>query len=288
MNPRPKISPSRVLFISAMTVFWFYIFACVFVTVFQRNFIYHPPVFDSNTLNQMGKRAGLERWRNAAGQDIGWKSMASVQPARAQLLVTYGNGSYAVGVHHYADAVRASDWNVYILEYPGYADRSGRPSQASLFAAANQGLAALPTNCPTYLLGESLGTGVAAYLAGTHPSQIHGVVLLAPFNKLADVAQAHMPWFPVPWLLFDRFNSVAYLQHYHGPIAIFTGTSDRVVPDKFGLRLFVSYDGPKKLWEFPGDDHGAVFGRFDGKWPEVKNFWQNAGQTLHSAAQARP
>jgi len=65
-----------------------------------------------------------------------------------------------------------------------------RQAKKSLFHAADE---AFPTarhkTGRFYLVGESLGTGVAAYLAGTHPDQVVGVVLfLRPYNRLADAA----------------------------------------------------------------------------------------------------
>jgi fermentation-respiration switch protein FrsA (DUF1100 family) len=49
---------------------------------------------------------------------------------------------------------------------------------------------------------------------------------------------------------------------------------DTIVPEKFGLRLYNSYAGPKKLWEFPQGQHteiGVVPEKF---WKEVVEFWQ--------------
>jgi hypothetical protein len=253
--------------------FGLYFIPCVLLTIFQRDLLYHPPLVNPAVYEHMGLQAGLVRWQNANGQNIGWKKLSAAQPSRGQVMITYGNGGSAVGCYHYVDTMQCTGMDVYVLEYPDYADRPGSPSQASFFKAAEEGFSMLPTNRPTYVLGESLGTGVAAYLAGTHPDRISGAVLLAPYNKLVDVAQAHFPWFPVRLLLIDRFNSAKYLRNFHGPVAILAGTGDRVVPERFGLRLLTGYDGPKKLWEFPGADHGDVFEHFDEKWPEIKAFW---------------
>ena len=41
----------------------------------------------------------------------------------------------------YADVIqKVAALDVFILEYPGYADRAGQPSQDSLFRAADEGL----------------------------------------------------------------------------------------------------------------------------------------------------
>ena len=269
LNTNWRKKTIRILLIA----FGLYLIPCILLTIFQRDLLYHPPLVNPAVYERMGLQTGMVRWQNAAGQNIGWKKLSSTQPSHGQVMITYGNGGSALGCYHYVDTMQRTGMDVYVLEYPDYADRSGSPSQASFFQAAEEGFSMLPTNPPTYLLGESLGTGVAAYLAGTHPTQIGGVVLLAPYNKLVDVAQAHFPQFPVRLLLIDRFNSAWYLEKYHGPVAILTGTADRVVPERFGLRLFTGYGGAKKLWEFPGADHGDVFGHFGEKWPEIKAFW---------------
>ena len=94
-----------------------------------------------------------------------------------------------------------------ILEYPGYVDRPGLPSQTSFFRAADEAIQLLATNGPVYLVGESLGSGVAAYLAGTHPDKVAGVVLFAPYTRLTDVVQHHVRILPVRWLLTEPFPS---------------------------------------------------------------------------------
>src|SRR5215469_8737562 len=153
---------------------------------------------------------------------------------------------------------QAAPLDLFVVEYPGYADRAGKPSERALYEAAAEAFEQLPTNGPTYLLGESLGTGVAACLAGRFPEQVAGVIMLAPFNRLAAVAQAHYLWLPVRLLLTERFPAEAHLRNYHGPLAALVGGQDRVIPQKFGRRLYDGYAGPKRLWEFPHADHGLV------------------------------
>lgn len=237
--------------------------------------IYYPPKFTSQKVDELAGSAGLERWKNAAGESIGMKRMSSGQPAAGQMLIVYGNGSCATGCARYADAIqKTAAFDVFILEYPGYADRPGSPSQNSLFRAADEAVQLLPPNAPVYLLGESLGTGVAAYLAGTYPGKIAGVILLSPYNRLTDVAQYHMPVLPVHLILVDRFPSQDYLRNYHGPVGIVVDGKDKIVPEKFGLRLHDRYAGPKRLWEFPDGGHASITKPPEIFWKEVVDFWQ--------------
>jgi pimeloyl-ACP methyl ester carboxylesterase len=119
---------------------------------------------------------------------------------------------------------------------------------------------------------------VAAYLAGTFPDKVAGVVLFAPYNQLADVAQYHVPFLPAHWLLVDRFPSEDYLREYHGPVAVFVGGKDNVVPEKFGRRLYDGYAGPKRIWEFPDANHGTVTERTPREWKEIFDFWRGEGR----------
>ncbi|HXR03906.1 MAG TPA: alpha/beta fold hydrolase [Verrucomicrobiae bacterium] len=250
-----------------------YLVVCMGCAIFQRRLIYFPPVFTSGQVDQFARAARLERWRNPAGQAIGMKRLSPKQPAEGRVLVVYGNGSCATGCAHYADAIQGiAPFDVFIVEYPGYADRPGSPSQQSLFRAADEAFQLLATNGPVYLVGESLGTGVAAYLAGKYPDKVAGMVLFAPYNRLADVAQAHMPLLPVHLMLVDRFPSEDYLRNYHGPVAVLVGEEDQVVPAKFGRRLYDDYAGPKRLWDFPVDDHGSLFYRLPNVWKQIITF----------------
>jgi len=98
--------------------------------------------------------------------------------------------------------------------------------------------------------------------------------LISPFNRLTDVAQNDYPALPVHQLLVDRFPSEKYLRHYQGKVGITVDGRDNVVPEKFGLRLYRGYAGPKKLWEFPGGGHCDIMEPPSKFWKEVVEFWQ--------------
>jgi pimeloyl-ACP methyl ester carboxylesterase len=239
--------------------------------------IYFPPVFSPAKVDEMAQKARLERWKDSAGQSIGMKRLYPNAPAAGRVLIVYGNGGCANYTEHYVDVIQeVAPLDAYILEYPGYADRPGSPSEANFFRAAAEAFRVLATNGPVYLVGESLGTGVASYLAGTFSNQVAGVVLLAPYNRLVDVAQYHAPLLPVHLLLVDRYASEDYLRHYHGPLAVLVGGKDPIVPEKFGRRLYDGYDGPKRLWEFPSADHGTVMQQPLNVWQEIFLFLRSS------------
>jgi pimeloyl-ACP methyl ester carboxylesterase len=252
-----------------------YLLAFAGCAVYQRRFIYFPPVFTPEQVDQFGKTEKLERWNTPSGQPIGWKRLSPTQPSRGQLLITHGNAGCAFQCGHYADVIQqAAPLDVFMLEYPGYADRPGKPSERTLDKSADEAFESLGTNRPVYLVGESLGTGVAAHLAGAYPDKVAGVVLLAPYNSLVSVAQAHMPWFPVGLILLDRFPAADNLRSYHGPVAVLVSGQDQVIPEKFGRRLYDGYAGAKRLWEFPEGNHGTVMVQPAEIWKQIIDFWR--------------
>jgi pimeloyl-ACP methyl ester carboxylesterase len=266
-----------------------YLLVCAGCATFQRRLIYFPPVYTSERVDEFAQSTKLERWKNTFGQAIGMKRPSPKQPAEGRVLIVYGNGSCATGCAHYANDIQSvAAFDVFILEYPGYEDRSGSPSQRSLFRAADEAFQLLPTNGPAYLVGESLGTGVAAYLAGKYPDKIAGVVLLAPYNRLTDVAQEHMPLLPVHLMLVDRFPSEDYLRNYHGPVAMLVAGEDQVIPEKFGRRLYDGYAGPKRLWEFPDGNHGTVMVQPPEVWEQIITFLQTNPSPARAAQTNEP
>jgi hypothetical protein len=195
------------------------------------------------------------------------------------VLILHGNAGCAFQCGHYADVIQqAAPLDVFVVEYPGYENQPGSPSERSLDQAADNAFGLLATNDPIYLVGESLGTGVATYLAGKHSNAVAGVALLAPYNRLAAVGQAHMVIIPVALLLCDRFPSEDYLRTYHGPVAMLVAGRDNVIPERFGRRLYEAYAGPKHLWEFPDGNHGTVMLQPPEIWRQIIEFWQSNRQ----------
>jgi surfactin synthase thioesterase subunit len=276
-KPAKPVALPRLVRLFLWGLVLFYLTAGAVVSLNQRWFIYVPPIYTARHMDELAAAADLERWTNAVGESIGMKRLSPRQPAQGNVLILYGNGNCTVNCAHYVNEIQAvAPLNVFILEYPGYADRPGSPNQVSLTVAADAALEMLPTNQPVYLVGESLGSGVAAHLAGAYPGRIAGVLLLSPFNRLTDVAQYHMPVFPVHMILVDRFPSEDDLRRYHGPVGVMVDGRDRVVPEKFGLELYHSYAGPKRLWQFSDGGHITITEPPEKFWGEVIQFWQTA------------
>ncbi|MEM6327183.1 MAG: alpha/beta hydrolase, partial [Bacteroidota bacterium] len=146
-----------------------------------------------------------------------------------------------------------------LAEYPGYGGRPGSPTEAVLVEDAVRTLRTVAEAYPGPLVvwGESLGAGVAAAAVAEAGDLVDGVVLLTPWDSLVETAQRAYPWLPVRWLLRDRYDSVANLSAFDGPVAVAVAEADRVLPAERGLALFEALDEPKRLWTFEGAGHNS-------------------------------
>jgi len=230
----------------------------------QRSMIYHPSRGDAALLEDEAAAQGFEPWKNQRGETIGYRSPAAMDDSRPPLTIVifHGNAGHALHRTAFAPLLRSAmpghAVTINILEYPGYGARVGSPSQDSFLNAANEALTQIPTDTPVILLGESIGTGVAAATAASNPGRVGGVLLLTPFDSLAAVAQHHYPLLPVRWILWDKYPSADWLKNYHGPVAMILAENDTIVPAKFGRKLHDSYTGPKKLIVAGNADHNDI------------------------------
>jgi pimeloyl-ACP methyl ester carboxylesterase len=171
---------------------------------------------------------GLAAW-TVDGRLIGYAR--KVEHPQNVWLFTHGNAGQASDRTYALPSFPASD-SVFILEYPGYGERPGSPSQASFDAAAEEAYRWLREEypkLPVCVVGESIGSGPAAHLA-TLAKPPDKVVLIVPFDNLASVVKDHLPFVPASLVLFDRWDNVQALQSYAGRIEIFAAIDDRVTP----------------------------------------------------------
>ena len=267
-----------------LTVVIFALGVFIMLTALQRQLIYFPSKAQADVLSDLASRMGLQAWRDKAGEAIGWKSPGDPN-ARYRMLVFHGNAGYALNRDYFVTGLRAlgSQWDVFLFEYPGYGAREGTPSEVNFKATATQALEALLAidSRPVFITGDSLGRGVASFLASTFPNEVAGLLLVTPFSSLADVAAHHYPFLPVRILLSERYESREALSHYGGPVAFLLAGRDEVVTSELGQRLYDSYSGPKWLHVEAHAGHNTLpYNPGAPWWGKVSSFLISSQETL--------
>jgi pimeloyl-ACP methyl ester carboxylesterase len=196
-----------------------YVLACAWLYWSQRGLIYYP--VRTSPANLAGARV-------LPGRDARVLFSARGAAGRPALLYFGGNAEdVAASLPDLADAF--PDHALYALHYRGYAGSGGAPSEAALagdaLALFDLARAAHPR---VLVLGRSLGSGLAVQVAAQRP--VERLVLVTPFDSIANVGQAHYPWLPVRWLARDRYDSAALARRVRAPVRVLTARFDQVIP----------------------------------------------------------
>lgn len=269
-----KVTASRVVILGVLIFTGLYVVCVVGLTIGQRKLLYYPCKVSIKEEQPSAAKSGFKPWENGQRELIGWFRPSQTGPARRTILLLHGNGGCASIWFHYAEGFQSAEpIDFYLLEYPGYGGRTGAPRQSTILHAADEAFGNLRANCGIYIIGESLGTGPASYLAGKYATKVKGMFLVAPYNNLAAAAGSHLPLFPVKWMLKDRYPSDQWLKDYHGPLAVLIGGKDEVIPSELGRKLFDGYRGPRKLWFEAEATHGDLHDGAPAIAKEVLAFW---------------
>ena len=146
----------------------------------------------------------------------------------------------------------------------GYDRSSGAPSADALLAdalAIYDHVAAREDVDPDAIVpwGLSLGSGQAVHVAAQR--DVARVVLLAPFDRLANVAAGHYPPFPVRLLMRNDIDSASKAASIRAPLLVVHGEDDRVIPAEHGRELAARWSGPVELRVVPGAGHNDLSSR---------------------------
>jgi pimeloyl-ACP methyl ester carboxylesterase len=150
------------------------------------------------------------------------------QPGR-RALIYFGGNAEDVSLNMPRFSVGFPDTAIYLLHYRGYGGSSGSPSEEALFKDALALFDDVYAKHPDVdVVGRSLGSGVAVYVASRRP--VARLVLVTPFDSLQEVAAGQFPYLPVRWLLMDKFESWRLAPHVNAPTLIVAADRDEVIP----------------------------------------------------------
>ncbi len=167
-----------------------------------------------------------------------------------------------------------ADWSLALVNYRGYGESDGKPSEAALFGDALEVYDALARRADVdperiVLVGRSLGSGVATYVAAERP--VAAVVLISPYDSMTALAGRHYPWLPVGLLLKHPFDAASRAPRIRAPLLAIAGGRDRIVPLAHSRRLVEAWAGPKRLVELGEADHNDI-SVDPGYWSPITSF----------------
>jgi len=146
-----------------------------------------------------------------------------------RLIIYYGGN--AEDVYYAAEQFgKYGDTAALMVNYRGYGKSTGTPGEKELFSDA---LAIFDEIQKRYspekifLMGRSLGSGVASYVAAHR--NVTGIILITPFDSIANIAKRQFPFLPTGKLLQHQFRSTDYAPQFTAPTLVIYGGRDTTV-----------------------------------------------------------
>lgn len=238
-----------------------YLVILLLVFVGQRQFLYFPDqsVPPASFLGQMGVESVVIR----SGSDGDLASLWRAPKAQDSpvILMFHGNaGSHFNRIPIY-QALASDGAGVLGAGYPGYGGNSGTANETELFQAAQENYDWLirkgikPDRI--IIIGESLGSGVAAHLASQNDAA--GLMVLAAYSGMDEMAQRQFPLFPARWLVKDRFRTIDRIDSIDMPLVWIHGTEDQLIPFAMGRSILNAAKDPKTAFPIKGAGHNDLW-----------------------------
>lgn len=166
------------------------------------------------------------------------------------LLFFHGN---AGNISHRLDSIRqirSLGLSVFIIDYRGYGQSEGRPTEKGLYRDADAAWQFLTGDrsksaSEIVVFGRSLGASVASRLAGQH--QPLALIVESSFTSVPDIAQELYPWLPVRWLSRLSHATRDYVREVHCPVLVIHSRDDEIIPFHHGEAIFTSANEPRTL-----------------------------------------
>jgi pimeloyl-ACP methyl ester carboxylesterase len=201
--------------------FLLYLSACAYLYYNQRAFLYYPsPEIEAPRAEKISLPSGGETLR-----------IWHVGPADGDAILYFGGNAEAVGELAPYFTENLPHHSVYLINYRGYGGSTGSPSEQALFQDAltvYDFVHAKHANID--VIGRSLGTGVAVYLATQR--DVKKLLLTSPYDSIESLAKNQYPIFPVSLLLKDKFASVDRVPAIAIPTMILLAETDNTVPHR--------------------------------------------------------
>jgi len=208
--------PRTILILTAIAAV-LYFALCLVLFLAQRSFIYFPQPRSASANNTLILNVDGERIAVCTRPSTG-----------ADAVIYFGGNAEDVSrsVPTLVDAF--PERSVYAMNYRGYGGSTGKPSETALVADALVLFDRVHADhTHVTVIGRSLGSGVAIHIASERP--VERLILVTPYDSLLKVAATQFRYFPLTWLMLDKFESWRYAPKVTAPTQLIAAQNDEII-----------------------------------------------------------
>jgi len=233
-----------------------YVGLMVLVYFRQTGYIYYPEKvvdLDPSNIRLAFRDVSLA---TADGETItGWYVPAANEADAPVLLFLHGNAGNIAGRLGSIQTFHDLGLNVFIIDYHGYGNSTGKPTEKGTDLDADAAWEYLTGElgiAPERIIvfGRSLGGGVAVSLAARQTPGL--LVVESSFTSTMDMGQRMFPYLPVRLLCRHRYDNETNIQSVKCPVLIAHGPNDITIPFAHGQRLYEEANEPKEFITISG------------------------------------
>lgn len=233
-----------------------YLLVLVILYFFQRNLLYHP-----SENNYFGDKltVSIDKIKIKSKDNIelmGWYHKKDSKNYKT-ILFLHGNAGSLENRIHKINHFQNMKINFLIIAWRGFSGNKGNPTEKGLYEDAESAINWLKNKGirtkDIIIYGESLGTGIATEIAQNN--NFAGVILESPFTSMIDAAKNKYPFFPIRFLLKDKYESDKKIKNIKSPLLIMHGESDKIVPFWMGKKMYDIANEPKYFYFTKYDNH---------------------------------
>lgn len=247
-----------------------------FIYIFQKSLIFFPVTVEPGFIQTLKKAFPEAEDITVIAVDNtalkGWL----VKPAmtgKSPLIIYFGGNAEEVS-WLLGEAKHFRGWALCLMNYRGYGLSQGRPGEKELYSDA----LSIYDYCVQrgdidrhriIVMGRSIGTGVATYLAQNR--NLVAAILVCPFDSLVTIGKKHYPFVPVGLLLKHRFDSAARAPSIKIPLCALLAADDEIVPRESSMTLIEHWGGPRTMKIIEGG-HNTL--------QDHTGYWESIGEFL--------
>ncbi len=183
------------------------------------------------------------------------------KPVKGVVVYFHGNKDNIEHYSRFAPIFTRNGYEVWMIDYAGFGKSTGTFSEQSAYdySLIIYNMARKRFNPDSIIIyGKSLGTGVAAHLAGIRDCKY--LVLETPYYSMTSMARTYLWMYPIDRILHYSFATNDYLKKVTAPVIFFHGTADRTIPYKNAVKLKAELKPGDEFITIEGGKHNDLNG----------------------------